>query len=77
MLSKFEEAMRTGESLEPTKRTAWQLRIGVNLGDVVVSGSDLLGDGVSIAAAPGKSNRDRRRRLCISVSGPTKDESGS
>jgi adenylate cyclase len=27
-----------------------QLRIGVNLGDVVVKGDDLLGDGVNVAA---------------------------
>jgi len=30
--------------------TASELRIGVNLGDVIVEGDDLYGDGVNIAA---------------------------
>ncbi|WP_455918909.1 tetratricopeptide repeat protein [Ensifer canadensis] len=36
------------EALPPDRRL--EFRIGVNLGDVVVSGDDLLGDGVNIAA---------------------------
>src|SRR4051794_29396174 len=32
------------------KEVALQFRIGIHLGDVVVQGSDLLGDGVNIAA---------------------------
>ncbi|WP_376741488.1 adenylate/guanylate cyclase domain-containing protein [Sinorhizobium psoraleae] len=36
------------EDLPPDRRL--EFRIGVNLGDVVVSGDDLLGDGVNVAA---------------------------
>lgn len=36
------------EQVSPERRTV--LRIGVNLGDVVVEGDDLLGDGVNVAA---------------------------
>lgn len=36
------------EQVSPERRTI--LRIGVNLGDVVVEGDDLLGDGVNVAA---------------------------
>ena len=32
------------------ERSRMQFRIGVNLGDVIVTGSDLLGDGVNVAA---------------------------
>lgn len=45
----IQEAMRTANSLAD-EADCLQLKIGVNLGDVVVSGSDLLGDGVNIAA---------------------------
>lgn len=44
-----QEAMRTANQLaDETDRL--QFRIGVNLGDVIVSGTDLLGDGVNVAA---------------------------
>jgi TolB-like protein/class 3 adenylate cyclase len=39
---------RLSEDLPPDRRL--EFRIGVNLGDVVVAGDDLLGDGVNIAA---------------------------
>ena len=38
-----------------TKDRRMQLRIGVNLGDVVVKGDNLLGDGVNVAARDRKS----------------------
>ena len=44
-----QEAMRTANQLAD-EADRLQLRIGINLGDVIVSGSDLLGDGVNIAA---------------------------
>src|SRR5215213_7762444 len=44
-----QEQMRTAnESFEEDRRL--QFRIGVHVGDVVVSGGDLLGDGVNVAA---------------------------
>ena len=52
---------------------ALRLRIGVNLGDVVVEGEDLFGDGVNLAArlegiaAPG----------CVAISSTVKDHLGS
>lgn len=45
----IQEAMRTANQLGD-EADRLQLRIGVNLGDVIVSGSDLLGDGVNIAS---------------------------
>lgn len=45
----IQEAMRTANGLAD-EADVLQLRIGINLGDVIVSGSDLLGDGVNIAA---------------------------
>lgn len=44
-----QEAMRTANQLAD-ESDRLQLRIGINLGDVIVSGSDLLGDGVNVAA---------------------------
>lgn len=44
-----QEAMRTANQLAD-EIDRLQLRIGVNLGDVIVSGTDLLGDGVNIAS---------------------------
>jgi class 3 adenylate cyclase len=44
-----QEAMRTANQLAD-ENDRLQLRIGVNLGDVIVSGDDLLGDGVNIAS---------------------------
>src|ERR1700742_1898603 len=41
-------ALAINESL-PTERRL-ELRIGVNLGDVIVDGTDLFGDGINIAA---------------------------
>jgi adenylate cyclase len=35
---------------DQTEESRMRLRIGINLGDVVVSGDDLLGDGVNVAA---------------------------
>jgi len=45
----IQEAMRTANQLAD-EVDRLQLRIGVNLGDVIVSGKDLLGDGVNVAA---------------------------
>src|SRR5712664_344223 len=45
----LQEAMAAANAGSPSDR--WiVLRIGVNLGDVIVEGSDLYGDGVNIAA---------------------------
>lgn len=44
-----QEAMRTANQLAD-ENDRLQLRIGINLGDVIVSGSDLVGDGVNVAA---------------------------
>ena len=41
-------AARLAHGLAKDQRIAW--RIGINLGDVVVEGDDLLGDGVNVAA---------------------------
>ncbi|MCH8953406.1 MAG: hypothetical protein IID49_14975 [Proteobacteria bacterium] len=30
-----------------------RLRIGINLGDVIIDGDDIYGDGVNVAARPG------------------------
>jgi TolB-like protein/class 3 adenylate cyclase len=57
----------TQEQVAPERRTV--LRIGVNLGDVVVEGDDILGDGVNVAA--------RLEQLCppggVMISGTTYD----
>jgi formylglycine-generating enzyme required for sulfatase activity/class 3 adenylate cyclase len=45
----FQEAARSRNLLQPTERQL-RYRIGVNLGDVMVRGTDLLGDGVNVAA---------------------------
>src|SRR5262245_7880114 len=45
----IQAALRTrNEHLEPSERMVF--RIGINLGDVIVQGGDLLGDGVNVAA---------------------------
>ena len=45
----IQAALRTrNEHLDPAERM--QFRIGINLGDVIVQGVDLLGDGVNVAA---------------------------
>ncbi|HSS85661.1 MAG TPA: hypothetical protein VLL30_18030, partial [Reyranella sp.] len=46
------------EHLAPEEKMLF--RIGINLGDVIVQGSDLLGDGVNVAGA--HPDRDRARR---------------
>ena len=48
----------------PTERQI-EFRIGINLGDVIVDGDDIYGDGVNVAATargPGRSRRRRRFR---------------
>ncbi|MCW5749059.1 MAG: adenylate/guanylate cyclase domain-containing protein, partial [Alphaproteobacteria bacterium] len=47
--TELQSAIRTrNDQLPPEQRM--QFRIGINIGDVVVQGSDLLGDGVNVAA---------------------------
>ena len=47
--TEIQEALRTrNEHLTPEERMLF--RVGINLGDVIVQGDDLLGDGVNIAA---------------------------
>jgi class 3 adenylate cyclase len=45
----IQAAMRTRNEQLPSDQRMW-LRIGINLGDVIVQGGDLLGDGVNVAA---------------------------
>jgi adenylate cyclase len=45
----FQEAARSRNILQPAERQL-RFRIGINLGDVLVRGADLLGDGVNVAA---------------------------
>jgi formylglycine-generating enzyme required for sulfatase activity/class 3 adenylate cyclase len=45
----FQEASRSRNLLQPRDRQL-RYRIGINLGDVMVRGADLLGDGVNVAA---------------------------
>jgi formylglycine-generating enzyme required for sulfatase activity/class 3 adenylate cyclase len=45
----FQEAARSRNILQPADRQL-RFRIGINLGDVLVRGTDLLGDGVNVAA---------------------------
>lgn len=45
----LQDAMAAANSVQPEERRI-VLRIGLNLGDVIVEGSDLYGDGVNIAA---------------------------
>ena len=45
----IQAAMRTRNEQLPSEQRMW-LRIGINLGDVIVQGGDLLGDGVNVAA---------------------------
>lgn len=45
----MQEALKTRNDLLPSDQRML-FRIGVNLGDVMISGSDLLGDGVNVAA---------------------------
>jgi class 3 adenylate cyclase len=45
----IQDELRTLNSAKPDEATM-QFRIGINVGDVIVDGDDLLGDGVNIAA---------------------------
>src|ERR1700675_2558275 len=47
--TEIQTALRTRNEHLPEEQRMW-FRIGVNLGDVVVQGGDLLGDGVNVAA---------------------------
>jgi adenylate cyclase len=47
--TEIQAALRTRNDLMPPARQV-RFRIGVNLGDVMVHGSDLMGDGVNVAA---------------------------
>src|SRR5436190_5949236 len=44
----IQSAMRTRNATEPAARI--EFRVGVNLGDVIVEGGDIFGDGVNVAA---------------------------
>ncbi|MBK6395099.1 MAG: adenylate/guanylate cyclase domain-containing protein [Betaproteobacteria bacterium] len=64
--TEIQSALRTrNDHLSPDERM--QFRIGVNLGDVIVRGTDLLGDGVNVAAriqtAAGPAASAYRKRL--------------
>ncbi|MFO1074952.1 MAG: adenylate/guanylate cyclase domain-containing protein [Geminicoccaceae bacterium] len=65
----LQEAMAQAQAAAPDERRI-RLRIGVNLGDVVVEGEDLLGDGVNVAA--------RLEQLCapggVLISGTAYDQ---
>ena len=52
------------ENVGGTSDEPMQFRIGVHVGDVMVDGDNLLGDGVNIAARSGKPRR-ARRDLCL------------
>ena len=45
----FQRAMQTRTASMPDDRSI-QFRVGVNLGDVIVEGADIYGDGVNVAA---------------------------
>jgi class 3 adenylate cyclase len=47
--TEIQTALRTRNDHLPPERRMW-FRIGINLGDVIVQGEDLLGDGVNVAA---------------------------
>ena len=57
----IQAALRTRNDQLPEDRQV-RFRIGVNLGDVMVQGQDLLGDGVNVAAARGRGARRRLHR---------------
>ncbi|TMJ59312.1 MAG: tetratricopeptide repeat protein, partial [Alphaproteobacteria bacterium] len=62
-------AVVLNEPIPPARRL--ELRIGVNLGDVIVDGDDIFGDGVNIAARLQELRPPRRRhtRSAISIAG--------
>jgi hypothetical protein len=47
--TEIQSALRTRNEHYPEEERMW-FRIGINLGDVIVQGTDLLGDGVNVAA---------------------------
>src|SRR5258708_31466045 len=47
--TEIQTALRTRNDHLPVEQRMW-FRIGINLGDVIVQGDDLLGDGVNVAA---------------------------
>src|SRR5437867_10855983 len=47
--TEIQTALRTRNEHLPAEQRMW-FRIGINLGDVIVQGGDLLGDGVNVAA---------------------------
>ena len=47
--TEIQAALRTRNEQLPAEQRMW-FRIGINLGDVIVQGGDLLGDGVNVAA---------------------------
>src|SRR5450755_1076817 len=47
--NEIQAALRTRNEHLPEEQRMW-FRIGINLGDVIIQGGDLLGDGVNIAA---------------------------
>src|SRR6202795_3791749 len=47
--TEIQTALRTRNEHLPEEQRMW-FRIGINLGDVIVQGGDLLGDGVNVAA---------------------------
>ena len=47
--TEIQAALRTRNEHLPDEQRMW-FRIGINLGDVIVQGGDLLGDGVNVAA---------------------------
>jgi adenylate cyclase len=47
--TEIQSALRTRNEHFPPEQRMW-FRIGINLGDVIVQGTDLLGDGVNVAA---------------------------
>ena len=55
----IQDALRTRNDSLPEERRL-PFRVGVNLGDVMIKGNDLLGDGVNVAGAPGGHRRAGR-----------------
>jgi adenylate cyclase len=47
--TEIQAALRTRNEHLPEEQRMW-FRIGINLGDVIIQGGDLLGDGVNVAA---------------------------
>jgi adenylate cyclase len=58
----IQKAMLQANEAEPNS-LSMRLRIGINLGDVMVKDGDIFGDGVNVAARIGAGQR--RRDLCV------------